>query len=239
MTPIPATPAGFSGSDQRANGNTNLPVKYLLVLGDHVTFADAMASRLDAEPGIRAFAATSIEQARWVMHEQCFDGLLLDLDLDGHNGLGFAAWALAVQPDLRIVAVTGRNDDREVIDAVRAGVLGWVPKDEPIEHLLHVVRGALQGETWIPPRLLTGVIAGLKTAQRDVAEGDMLIGKLTRREREILGLLATGLSVDAIGSRLLLSRNTVRTHVQKVISKLGVHSAVAAVAVARRAGLRA
>ncbi len=224
---------------QRSNENPESSVKYLLVLDDYLTFADAIARRLDAEPGLRAFAATTIEQARSMMGEHCFDGLLLDLNLNGYSGLGFAAEAMAAQPDLCIVVVTGWGDDRQVIHAVRVGVLGWVLKDEPIQHLLEVVRGALRGETWIAPRLLSGVIAELKAAQREVTESDLLIGKLTRREREILGLLATGLSIDAIGNRLLLSRNTVRTHVQNVIGKLGVHSAVAAVAIARRAGLRA
>lgn len=223
---------------QRSDEIPAVPVRNLLVLDDYATFADAMASRLDTEPGLRAFAATTIEQAQLVMRERCFDGLLLDLDLGGHNGLRFAAVALAAQPDLRIVVVTGGKGDCQVVDAIRAGVLGWVRKDETIQHLLEVVRGVLRGETWIPPRLLTGVIAELKAAQREVTDSGMLIGKLTRREREILALLATGLSIDTIGSRLVLSRNTVRTHVQNVIAKLGVHSAVAAVAVARRAGLR-
>jgi DNA-binding NarL/FixJ family response regulator len=224
---------------QRSDGDPDVAVKYLLVLDDYATFADAMATRLNAEPGLRAFAATTIEQAQLIMREHRFDGLLLDLNLGcGHDGLRFAAVALAAQPDLRIVVVTGSNDGRQVVDAVRAGVLGWVRKDEPIQHLLEVVRGALLGETWIPPRLLTGVIDEMKAAQRHNTESDILIGKLTRREREILGLLAAGLSIDEICSRLVLSRNTVRTHVQNIIGKLGVHSAVAAVAVARRACLR-
>jgi DNA-binding NarL/FixJ family response regulator len=213
-------------------------VKYLLVLDDYVTFADAIASRLDAEPGVRAFAATTAEQARWVMGGHYFDGLLLDIDLDGHNGLRFAAEVLAAQPDLRIVVVTGGSDVRQLIDAVRLGVYGWVPKDEPIEHLLAVVRGALRGETWIPPRLLTTVLAELKSSRRDVSQSDLLVGKLTRREREVLGFLVMGMSADAIASQLFLSRNTVRTHIQNLIGKLGVHSAVAAVAVARRADLQ-
>lgn len=211
--------------------------KYLLVLDDYVTFADAVAKRMDSEPGVRAFAASTIEQARWVMHGRPFDGLLLDLDLDGFNGLSFASEALAAQPDLRIVVVTGSKDDRTVIEAIRIGVVGWVHKDEPIEHLIEVVRGALQGETWIPPRILTRVIADLKSARLAEAEHDVLLSMLTRREREVLGFLVTGMSVDGIASHLYLSRNTVRTHVQNLITKLGVHSAVAAVAVARRAGV--
>jgi DNA-binding NarL/FixJ family response regulator len=206
----------------------------LLVLDDYVAFADALAARLSAEPGMRALAATTIEQAQRALREHHFDALLLDLDLDGHNGLRFAAEALAAQPDLRIVVITGATDVRQVIDAVQIGISGWVPKDEPIEHLLTVLRGALGDETWIPPRLLTGVIAALKKARRDVAERDMLLAKLTRREKEILTMLGTGMRPEAIASQLHLSRNTVRTHIQRLMVKLNVHSAVQAAALARR-----
>ncbi len=210
-------------------------LRRLLVLDDYVTFADALATRLSAEPGMRALAATSIEQARRALLRHHFDALLLDLDLDGHNGLWFAAEALAAQPNMRIVVMTGATDVRQVIDAVQIGISGWVPKEEPIEHLLKVVRGALCDETWIPPRLLTGVIAALKTARRDVTERDMLLAKLTRREKEILSMLGMGMRPEAIASQLYLSRNTVRTHIQRLMVKLNVHSAVQAAAVARRA----
>lgn len=210
----------------------------LLVVDDYVTFADALAARLDAEPGLRASAATSIDQARWALRDRHFDALLLDLDLDGHSGLWFGAEALTEQPDLRIVMVTAAAGERQVIDAIQMGVCGWVLKDSPMEHLLAVVRGVLRGETWIPPRLLTCVIAGLKRAHREMTECDLLLGRLTQREKEILGLLVEGLRCDAIARQLYLSRNTVRTHIQHLMEKLNVHSAVAAVAVARRAALQ-
>jgi DNA-binding NarL/FixJ family response regulator len=210
------------------------PPRRLLILDDYVTFADALATRLSAEPGMSALAATTIEQARQALLEHHFDTLLLDVDLDGHGGLRFAAEALAAQPNLRIVVMTGATDVRQVIDAVQIGISGWVPKDEPIEHLLEVVRGALRDETWIPPRLLTGVIAALKTARRDLTERDMLLAKLTRREKEILSMLGMGMRPEAIASQLYLSRNTVRTHIQRLMMKLNVHSAVQAAAVARR-----
>jgi DNA-binding NarL/FixJ family response regulator len=207
----------------------------LLVLDGHVTFADALATRLGAEPGMSAYSATTIEQARRALLERRFDGLLVDLDLDGHSGLRFAVDALTEQPDLRIVVVTAAKDERHVVDAVQIGVTGWVSKDEPIERLLAVIRGALRGETWIPPRLLTGVLVKLQSAQREMSEHDMLLAKLTQREREILSLLAAGLKADAIASQLYLARGTVRSHIQHLMAKLNVHSAVAAVAVARRA----
>lgn len=208
----------------------------LLVLDDYATFADAIASRLAAEPGIQASAATSADQARQVMSRRVVDGLLLDLDLNGGQGLRFASEILQTQPHVRIVVVTGTDDERHVVEAVRLGVVGWVGKDEPVEHLLAVVRGALRGETWIPPRLLSGVIASLKAGHRHSALATELAALLTRREREVLSLMVAGMNADSIAAQLFLSRNTVRTHIQNLISKLGVHSAVAAVAAARRAG---
>jgi DNA-binding NarL/FixJ family response regulator len=213
------------------------PARRLLVVDDYVAFAEALACRLDIEPGLTASAVATIEQARCALSECPFDVMLLDVDLDGNDGVRFAGEALAESPAMRVVIVTAGDDEAQVVEAVRAGVSGWVPKDEPIEHLLAVVRGSLRGETWIPPRLLTDVLAELKSAQRDRSEYEVLLGTLTRREKEILACLAAGMSVDAIAGQLYLSRNTVRTHIQNMMGKLNVHSAVAAVAVARRAGL--
>lgn len=209
----------------------------ILVLDAYVTFAEALARRLDVEPGMRAFAATTVEQARKMLVERRFDVLLLDVEIDGQDGLRFADEALSVDPGIRIVVVTAGDEKGQVVEAVWVGVSGWVPKSEPIEHLLAVVRGTLRGETWIPPVLLTHVLAELKAARRDHTERDALLARLTKREKEIMRCLVAGMSVDATAGRLYLSRNTVRTHIQNVLGKLDVHSAVAAVAVARRAGL--
>jgi DNA-binding NarL/FixJ family response regulator len=211
--------------------------KQLLVVDDYVTFAEALACRLDAEPGLTASAVTTIEQARWALSESRFDVLLLDVDLDGSEGLRFAGEVLSDNPDMRIVVVTAGEDESQIVEAVRIGVFGWVPKNEPIEHLLSVVRGSLRGETWIPPRLLTHVLAELKSSQHDRTAHEALIGTLTRREKEILGCLVSGMSVDAVARQLYLSRNTIRTHIQNILGKLNVHSALAAVALARRAGI--
>ena len=209
----------------------------ILVLDGYVTFAEALARRLDVEPGMEAFTATRIDQARRMLAKTRFDILLLDVKIDGQDGLRFADEALSGYPDIRIVVVTAGEENSQVVEAVRVGISGWVPKSEPIEHLLAVVRGALRGETWIPPALLTHVLAELKAAQRDHAERDTLLARLTKRENEIMRCLVAGMSVDATATQLYLSRNTVRTHIQNVLGKLNVHSAVAAVAVARRAGL--
>jgi DNA-binding NarL/FixJ family response regulator len=186
---------------------------------------------------VRARATTTIEEARWALDERLFDVLLLDINLDGHNGLRFAGEALSDYPGLRIVVVTASLDDSLAVEAVRIGVSAWVPKDHPIEQLVSAMRGALRGETWIPPRILTLVLADLRSGRGGQREHDVLLAKLTRREKEVLGYLVAGVSVDAIAGQLYVSRYTVRTHIQNLLVKLNVHSALAAVAMARRAGL--
>jgi DNA-binding NarL/FixJ family response regulator len=207
------------------------------VVDDYVSFAEALACRLDIEPGLTASAVTTIEQTRLALSDRRFDAVLLDIDLDGIDGIEFADEALSANPDMRIVIVTAGRDESRIIEAVQIGVSGWVLKDEPIEHLLSVVWGALRGETWIPPRLLTYVLAELKSTQSERAELAALLETLSPREKEVLGCLAAGMSADAIAVQLFLSRNTIRTHIHNMLRKLHVHSALAAAALARRAGL--
>ena len=194
-------------------------------------------ARLDIEPGLTASAVTTIEQTRSALTERRFDLVLLDVELDGRDGIEFADEALSDHPDMRIVVVTAGRDESRIIEAVQIGVSGWVLKDEPIEHLLSVVWGALRGETWIPPRLLTYVLTELKSTQSERAEQAARLATLSPREKQVLGCLAAGMSADAIAGQLFLSRNTIRTHVHNMLKKLHVHSALAAVALARRAGL--
>ncbi len=206
------------------------------MVDDYVSFAEALACRLDIEPGLSASAVTTIEQTRLTLAERRFDVVLLDIDLDGMDGIEFAGEALSANPDMRIVVVTAGRDESRIVEAVQIGVSGWVLKSDPIEHLLSVVWGALRGETWIPPRLLTYVLTELKSAQSERAEIAALLATLSPRETQVLGCLAAGMSADAIAGQLFLSRNTIRTHIHNMLRKLHVHSVLAAAALARRAG---
>lgn len=229
--PPPRAPvATFPARDSKQRDST------ILVVDDHVTFAEALASVLDARAGLRAFAATTSEEAWRALADHEVDVVLLEVGLGAGEGIRFARHARARDSDLRIVAVTSSEDERRVADAVRAGVCGWVPKEEPVDQLVSVVHGVLRGETRIPARLLTPVLAELTSAHRDAAGHDQLLAKLTRREKEILDLLMAGMKTDDIARRLRLSRNTLRTHIQNILRKLNVHSMLAAVALARRAG---
>lgn len=207
----------------------------ILVVDDHVIFAEALASAIDNVPGLHASAAITIEEARGALAEHEVDAVLLEIGLNGDGGMRFARQTIAEYPGLPIVAVTAVEDEAVLVDTVRAGVSGWVPKDESVKHLVSVVHSVLRGETWIPPRLLTRVLAELTSAQGNAANHDVPLDTLTRREREVLDLLTRGMKTDHIARQLCMSKSTLRTHIQHILGKLNVHSTLAAVALARRA----
>jgi DNA-binding NarL/FixJ family response regulator len=207
----------------------------ILVVDDHVIFAEAVASAVANVPGLHAFAAITIEEARRALAEREVDAVLLEIGLSGNGGMRFARQTIAENPGLPVVAVTAVEDEAVLVDTVRAGVSGWVPKDESVKHLVPVVHSVLRGETWIPPRLLTRVLADLTSAQGKAANHDAPLTTLTRREREVLGLLIRGMKTDHIAQQLGMSKSTLRTHIQHILGKLNVHSTLAAVALARRA----
>ncbi|MFH9350581.1 LuxR C-terminal-related transcriptional regulator [Kitasatospora sp. NPDC017646] len=140
-------------------------------------------------------------------------------------------------PGLRAVVLATADDPHRAARALHVGATGWVAKESSLARLLAVVRGVLRDETHLPPALLTGVIRELTTARRDRTESERLVDTLTPREKQILRCMVAGLGRQAVAERLYLSPHTVRTHMQNVLGKLGVHSTLAAVAVARRAGV--
>jgi DNA-binding NarL/FixJ family response regulator len=207
----------------------------ILVVDDHVIFAEAVASAVDNVPGLHAFAAITIEEARRALAEREVDAVLLEIGLNGNGGMRFARQTIAENPGLPVVAVTAVEDEAVLVDTVRAGVSGWVPKDESLKHLVSVVHSVLRGETWIPPRLLTRVLAELTSAHGNAANHDVSLVTLTRREREVLDLLMRGMKTDHIAQQLCMSKSTLRTHIQHILRKLNVHSTLAAVALVRGA----
>ncbi|WP_255950275.1 LuxR C-terminal-related transcriptional regulator [Streptomyces odontomachi] len=153
------------------------------------------------------------------------------------DGISLVAGVRAAQPAVRSVVLAERDDPHRAALALAAGACGWVAKDCSLSRLLTVVRGVLRDETHLPPALLTGVLRELTAARKHRTESERLIESLTPREREVLRCMVAGLGRQAVAERLFLSPHTVRTHMQNVLGKLGVHSTLAAVALARRAGV--
>ncbi|WP_324794009.1 response regulator transcription factor [Streptomyces cyaneofuscatus] len=153
------------------------------------------------------------------------------------DGISLVAQVRAARPGVRSVVLAEKDDPRCAARALQAGASGWVAKDCSLQRLLTVIRGVLRDETHLPPALLTGVLRELTTARKHRTESEQLVESLTPREREVLRCMVAGLGRKAVAERLFLSPHTVRTHMQNVLGKLGVHSTLAAVALARRAGV--
>jgi len=210
----------------------------IAVIDDHRVFAEALASRLADEPDLESVgtAGSSAEALELFSHNE-IDVVALDLDLAGEDGLAVGRQLRDQWPDLGIVVVTGVSDDDRVYEAVQMGVRGWVAKQNAIESLLVAIRGAARGETHLPAALLTRVLVSLSERSRSSTPEAAAIALLTARELDVLRCLMEGLSRNEIGAMLHVSPNTVRTHIQSILRKLNVHSALTAVAFARRAGV--
>jgi DNA-binding NarL/FixJ family response regulator len=231
----------------------------VLVVDDHRIFAESLAAALAAEPDVEVAAAGSGPAALRSMERAAsegrrFDVLLVDADLGPHDtaapltaaqlsasdtadGISLVTTVRSVQPGVRSVVLAERDDPFRAAAALQAGACGWVAKDCSLSRLLMVIRGVLRNETHLPPALLTGVLRELTAARKHRTESERLVESLTPREREVLRCMVAGLGRKAVAERLYLSPHTVRTHMQNVLGKLGVHSTLAAVALARRAGV--
>ncbi|WP_411072265.1 LuxR C-terminal-related transcriptional regulator [Streptomyces sp. cmx-4-25] len=231
----------------------------VLVVDDHRIFAESLAAALAAEPDVDVAAAGSGPAAvrcleRGAAEGRGFDVLLVDAELgagppgtaparatpDGGgavDGISLVAGVRRAHPAVRTVVLAERDDPHRAALALQSGASGWVAKDCSLQRLLAVVRGVLRDETHLPPALLTGVLRELTAARKHRTDGERLVESLTPREREVLRCMVAGLGRKAVAERLFLSPHTVRTHMQNVLGKLGVHSTLAAVALARRAGV--
>jgi DNA-binding NarL/FixJ family response regulator len=127
--------------------------------------------------------------------------------------------------------LTAVADDRTASDVLAAGAVGYLTKDLAIRDLVDAVASAARGQTVVAPKMLDGILARARSPLT------MPGATLTARERETLQLLADGLGVDEIAVELGVSRHTARKHVQGVLTKLGAHTQLEAVAIARREGL--
>jgi DNA-binding NarL/FixJ family response regulator len=210
-----------------------VPPIRVLVVDDHRVFTDALAARLEAEPGLTVVGtAGSVAAAYAAATPMRPHVVLLDMELGDGNGLTLMPRLAEHHPDIRVVVVTCNDNVRAACDSVRAGALGFVPKDASIDRLCNAIRGAMLDETWMPPRLLTGVLRKLREEGVERNRYQQRIAQLSARERDVLYCMARGLDRQAIAEELLMSVNTVRTHIQHCYEKLGVHSALEAANVA-------
>jgi DNA-binding NarL/FixJ family response regulator len=206
----------------------------VFVIDQERTFADALAARLEAEEDVEVVAAVHARTpAQCLIVGRHADILLMDGDLPERAAIRLCEELCGRDEAPRVIVLSYSSEAERIVDAVRAGAMAWVRKDESLEHLLHVIRGVAHGETWLPPAEAGHVLRLLMQDQQQRQDDDRLLAALTPREREVLTCLAEGAGRREVAERLHLSANTVRTHLQNLMAKLGVHSTLEAVAMSR------
>jgi DNA-binding NarL/FixJ family response regulator len=158
--------------------------------------------------------------------------ILMDLKLPELDGVEAIRRILAARPEIGIVVLTGTEVEEDVLAAIAAGALGYLAKTSEREDFLEAILQVSRGETWLPPHLTRRLLTHLKSRP---AAGTR--EPLTDREREVLALLARGWGNRKIAEELSISEVTVRTHVSRVLDKLGASNRVEATLHALRAGL--
>ena len=206
----------------------------VIVIDQERTFADALAARLRAEDDIEVMGAVEAGlPSPWLLAGRAADVIVLDGDLPGGATNRLCEELSERDEDTRVVTLSSSAEPARIVAAIQAGAAAWVRKDESLDHLLQVIRGVARGETWLPPSETGNVVLWLLEQQDRHRENERLLASLTPRERAVLACLAEGAGHRDIAEQLHLSVNTVRTHLQNLRSKLGVHSALEAVALTR------
>jgi DNA-binding NarL/FixJ family response regulator len=191
---------------------------------------------LDLEPGLEVVGeAANGEEAVRLVAQLHPDVVLMDVRMPGLDGIRATERIAAAGSASRVLILTTFDLDEYVYDALRAGASGFLLKDAPRDQLVAAVRIVAGGESLLAPPITRRLIERF-VAQPAPGAGPDAVAALSEREREVLGLLARGLSNAEIAERLFVSDATVKTHVARLLAKLGVRDRMQAVVLAYETG---
>lgn len=202
----------------------------VLIVDDHVSFAESLAAVLGRRSGIKVVAiahdaASAVREA--VRTEP--DVTLMDQGLPDDTGAHAAAAVLAARPGTAVVMLTGGGSQDDMLDAIEAGVCGYLIKTACVDEIANAVDRAAAGEMLVPPTQLGELLRHARERTRVVADRARVVKSLTQRERDVLRCMATAMDTRAIADKLGISRHTARGYVQTVMEKLAAHTRLEAV----------
>jgi DNA-binding NarL/FixJ family response regulator len=209
----------------------------VLLVDDQRLVRAGFRSILDGEDDINVVAeAADGREALQAAHDHHPDVVLMDIRMPVLDGLAATRHLLA-DPGVRtkVVILTTFDLDEDVYGALRAGASGFLVKDTEPEELIHAVRVVARGDALLAPSITRRLIAEFAARVTRPAPSPAL-DRLTDREREVLSLVAAGLSNDEIASELTLSPATAKTHVSRIMTKTGTHDRAQLVVLAYESG---
>lgn len=210
----------------------------ILLVDDHTLFREALhhvLNQLDAQVVILE-AANVEEAAQLISRPRILDLILLDIDLPGVDGLTALPSLRELSPTVPVVVLSGSETSQHVKRALDNGAVGYIPKSCSSHEMLAALRIVLQGDVYIPPRLL-GKLGPTALSLSASGENNPSQTLLTSRQIEVLELMARGLPNKSIARTLAVAEGTVKLHVAAIMRTLGVHNRTEAVMEASRLGL--
>jgi DNA-binding NarL/FixJ family response regulator len=207
----------------------------ILLADDHVSFRSGLEALLRTVPGFEVVgaAATGEEVVARAATDQP-DVVVMDLNMPVLDGIEATRRIVATSPHIAVLVVSMHEDDDQVFGALKVGARGYLLKGADRVELVRAIRGVASGEAIFGPAIARRLVSFF-AARPDVEP--TIFPELTEREREILDLVARGLSNTQITQRLVVSPKTVRNHVSNIFSKLQVADRAQAIVRAREAGL--
>lgn len=203
----------------------------ILITDDHPMMREALLTALAEETDMKVVGEASNGMDALKLVGECKpDVILMDLLMPGMDGLETIGRIMEINSGAKILVVTSLEDEDKILAAVQAGALGYFPKTAPRKYLLEAIRKVADGVPYLPAGIMLKLfksIRGMKAPARSAIDEP-----LTSRQEEILALLGEGRSDQEIARTLHLEEATVRSHVHRILQRLGVESRARAVAYA-------
>jgi len=196
----------------------------VLITDDHAMFRQGVRTLLAAEPDLEiAGEARDAAEAVNLSRQNRPDVVLMDIGMTGMSSFEATRVIRKERPETRVVFLSMYDDDEYLAECVSIGASGYILKESPAEQLLTAIREVHRGGSYLSPRLLTRLVDDLRTQGHEPVRQPRF-GTLTKREREILKMLAEGQSVKEIATAFELSVKTVEAHKFNLMRKLDIHN---------------
>jgi NarL family two-component system response regulator LiaR len=203
----------------------------LLIIDDHPMMREALMTALAEEKDMEVIAEASdgIEGVK-LASESKPDVILMDLLMPGMNGLEAIVRIIGENSQAKILVVTSLEDEDKILSAIQAGALGYFPKTAPRSFLLEAIRKVADGIPYLPSGIALKLFKGIRGMK--VSAKSTIDEPLTSRQAEILALIGEGRSDQEIAKTLHLEEGTVRSHVHRILQRLGIENRAQVVAYA-------
>lgn len=222
----------------------------IVLIDDHQLFREGLKRILEMEPGFKVIGeGADGNAAAQLAEEHKPDVILMDINMPNMNGVSAAEKVKEISPETRVIILSIHDDEGYVYRTLRSGASGYLLKEMEANDLVEAVRAVANGGSYVHPKVTGKLIDEFRrlseqerltnlsvTYDSSGAANQRLIESLTKREREVLQLMAEGKSNRAIGEHLYISEKTVKNHVSSILQKLDVQDRTQAVVISIKNG---